>query len=563
MKGMRTRAAAAPFAAGVALLATGWWLLPGRGEVATAAMRARPVRIELPPPAMTPAPAGPQAPELAALVARADAAALAAETARLQAAGVAVTTAQVAWDLKAAGRPAVALDYLARRRDGATPELWRLRYELTRAAGRGRAAAALLDAAARTPGTAPAEDVAQAAYAADRPEVVVAAIVAGAVPAPDAARGVDLVRRLEARHRLDLIAMLDRAAPVDWRARDPWLALRLATASGDRGAALRAIALLPADQRDPAREALLAKAGDRAALRDLWRAQAAAPGADRAAIAERLLAAGYRDDAVALLREAAAQAPVDAPAAQRLLFLIGPRPAAQDVAWLKRRASGGDAGWLAAYAERDRPAAALTFLAAHPLADTVPVLTTRLRLARAGGDEAAGRAALAALLDGRALDAATLRAVTAALPRNVPPALAETLATRRIAAGIAGKGERMDLAWAAWNRGDAATAERWLREQLRADDDDAVALRLMADVQAKRGDAKAARPWLERALAATPAPTRDRADLLDRLGRREEALRLVADLRAAAPRDRGLAAMQARLLIAAGRPGEARAVLTP
>lgn len=83
----------------------------------------------------------------------------------------------------------------------------------------------------------------------------------------------------------------------------------------------------------------------------------------------------------------------------------------------------------------------------------------------------------------------------------------------------------------------------------------------MADVQAKLGGTSAARPWLERALSQTPPQSRARAELLDRLGRRAEAVTLVEALRVEAPQDRALAALQARLLIAQGQPGRARTVL--
>lgn len=556
----RLRTAALPVAAGCALLAVSWWLLPGRGEVATAAARAAPAPVVRAVPPAAP-PSGPATPALATLVASADAAALARETARLAAAGVPVSTQQVAWDLKAAGRAMVALDYLALRPNGATAATWRLRVELARSADRPAAVTALLETAARRPGTAPTQDLIEAAYQAQRPDLVAAAMIAGVVPPMEAAPGVDLVRRLDAARRHDLIAQLDAAVPSDWRARDPWLAMRVAMHANDRAAAMRAAALFPPGQRDAAREAVLTRAGDQAALRALWLAQAARPGADRAALAERLLEAGWREDARAVLR-AAATGGADERVARRLLFLMGPRPEAEDLAWLRRRAAT-DAGWLAAYAERDRPAAALAFLATHPLAATTPVLLMRLRLARATGDAAAGRTALATVLDGRPLDAETLRRAGADQPRGLPPALAEALTARRITAGVAAPDEARDLAWSAWNRGDAGAAERWLTALLRIAPEDAGALRLMADVQARRGGAKAARPWLNRALAATPEPSRERADLLDRLGRRDEALLILAGLRADAPRDRALAAMHARILLAAGRPGQARAVLAP
>lgn len=549
--------AALPVAAGLAVLGAGWWLLPGKGEVATAAERAAPVSRAVPPPApaATPTAAPTSPPSLAALVAEADAATLVAETARLQAAGVAVSTLQVAQDLKAAKRPTVALAYLAARPDGAAPATWRLRIDLLAACGRkGEAERLLADAAEGGRGVA-AADLVAAGYALDRPDLLARAAATRAIPAPDATLSLDLARRLAARDRADLIATLDRAGAADWRRADPWLALRFATRAGDRAAAMRAIDLLPADQRDEARASLLERAGDRAALRTLWRERAGRPGADKAAIAERLLAEGFRPDAVAVLRDAAATAPVDAPAAQRLLYLMGPRPAGDDLAWLRARAAKGEEGWVAAYAERDRPAAALAFVAARSASTANALLA--LRLARAARDGTAVQSALATLLDGRPLDAPTLKAVSALAPSPAPSALV----ARRIAAGLASPQERLDLAWTAWNRGDVSAAAIALKTYLADRPDDATALRLMADVEAKRGGKP--RPWLERALAATPEPGRPRAELLERLGRRAEALRVVEGLRATARDDRGLAAYHARLLIAAGQPGQARAVLAP
>ncbi|MGJ3626640.1 hypothetical protein AB5I41_06870 [Sphingomonas sp. MMS24-JH45] len=132
-----------------------------------------------------------------------------------------------------------------------------------------------------------------AGYALDRPELIARAATTRAIPAPDATLSLDLARRLAARNREDLIAALDHAGAADWRAGDPWLALRLANRAGDRAAAMRAAALLPADQRDAARIAILEQAGDRAALRTLLVQQAAGPGANRVALAERLLAEGF------------------------------------------------------------------------------------------------------------------------------------------------------------------------------------------------------------------------------------------------------------------------------
>lgn len=553
-----------PTVAGLGLLGIGLWLLPGDREVVTAARRARPAPAGtsvLPPPTTTSAPVPvavvPQEPALAAAILTEDAASLATLTARLIANGRPVTTLQVAYDLVAANRPAVALDYLAARPDGQSAASWRLRFDLLHKAGRSAEATALLTAAAARRGVG-AADIVAAGYALDRPDLIVAAAASGAIPSPDAALALDLARRAERLKRYDLIAALDRSTRVDWRAGDPWLALRLAQRSGDEAAALRAVANLPAGQRAAAREAILNTAGDRAGLRALLLAREPSE-----TTAEQLLAAGYRDDAIAVLRRVANGLPIAARPTQRLLYLLGPRPAASDVIWLRQRTVQGSADeqmrWLAVYAERVSPAEALATLSRHPLANRTDAALLRLSLANAAGDSGAGRTAIAALLDGRPLDAAQLRRLSGALPRRIDPDQAAAITRLRVAAGIAGPSDRMDLAWAAWNAGDAKTAARWLREQLAARPADLAALRLMADVQIRLG--QPAKPWLERALEQTPPASRARAELLDRLGRHSEAVALVETLRQAAPADRSLVALHARLLIAQGRPGAARTVL--
>lgn len=567
MSGSDTRwmAFGVPMVAGGGVLIAAVLLLPGPTEVLHVERRARPVSVAVPPRASAPvaplAPAEPPPPILAEAIRRADAAALAALTAELQAAGKPVTTLQVAHDLQAAGRGAVAIAYLAARPDGETAESWPLRIDLLADAGQREAAVRLFDRVEGVPGPA----IVAAAYRLDRPDLLVTAAERRAIPRPDVALSLDLARRLERAGQTAWIARLDRVGS-DWRPRDPWLAIRVAQATGDVRAALAATGWLPADQREAAREAILTRAGDRDGLRRVLLARAQVPGVDVVPIAEQLLAAGARADAVAVLAMAAGQGGPDAPAAQRLLYLIGPRPEARDMAWLRQRTLAGSAAeqldWIAAYADRDRPDAAAAFLARHPLADRTPVLLARLRLARAAGDDAAGRGVLARLLDGRALSAETVRAAGNALPAHPDPAQIAALTRGRVAAGIASPRDRMDLAWSAWNAGNAPQTVQLLRDHLAAQPDDLAALRLMADAQARVGGARAARPWLERALAQTPEDSRAYAELLDRLGRRREAVALVERLRRAAPDDRQLVALQARLLIAEGQPGRARMLLS-
>ncbi len=563
-----------PVLAGVALLAGGWLLLPDRQEVLHAERRAQPAAmasLSVPPPAAPSAPTAltrpmtlpPAPPSIAALIATGDAATLAALTSQVIASGQQVTTLQVAYDLVAAKRPAVALAYLAARSDGSTATTWRLRVDLLRTSGRTSEAAALVSASANARSGVAPTDLIAAAYAIDRADLVITAAARGAIPPPDATLALDLARRADKAGRGDLIVLLDRATKADWRGADPWLAIRVATRNKDTVAALHAAALLPPDQRGAAQEMILTAAGDRDGMRRLLLARATQPGMRAETIAEQLLAAGYRDDAEAVLRRAASGQPVTNTATQRLLYLMGPRPTGDDLAWLQQQAMRGSVAeqvaWIDLYAQRDRAAQALAFLSRHPLGDRTEVMLTRLSLARAAGDQATGRKLASGLLDGRPLQPAQLRALSAAVPSEGDAT--GTIAKRRIAAGVAEPRDAIDLAWAAWNAGDAAETQRWLRDHLARTPDDLPALRLMADAQARTGGAAAARPWLERALARTPTDSRGRAELLNRLGRRAEAVAVVEALRADAPQDRSLAALHARLLIAQGQPGRARAVL--
>ncbi len=559
-----------PAIAGLGLLAGGLLLLPNAREIRHAERRAQPVPAPVPASSMPAAPVSPPVlpplhPTIAAQIATADAAALAALTIRLIAEGQSVSTVQVAYDLVAAKRPAVALDYLAIRSDGATAATWRLRVDLLRRAGRTADAAVLVTQATQKRGPVAAEDIVAAAYAIDRPDLVIAAAANHVIPPPDATLSLDLARRADTAGRGDLIALLDRATAANWRAADPWLAIRVAARANDTAAGLRAADYLPVAQRPAAREEILTQAGDREGLRTELLACAAAPGAQPERVAERLLAAGYRADAIAVLRRAASGMPPTAPVAQRLLYLMGPRPGSEDLSWLKQQALQGTAsqqrGWLVRYAERDRPGEALAFVTRHPLASQTDMLLMRLSLARAARNDAVGRTLVTSLLDGRALDPAQLGALSAAAPARIDSTQAAAIAKRRVAAGVAAPRDQLDLAWTAWNAGDAKGAATWLDEHLATAPTDLPALRLMADVQARLGGERAARPWLDRALAQTPADSKARVEILEKLGRRSEAVVLVETLRSEMPRDRSLAALHARLLIAQGQPGRARTVL--
>ncbi|MEG8017138.1 hypothetical protein [Sphingomonas sp. LR55] len=247
-----------PAIAGLGLLAGGLLLLPNAREIRHAERRAQPVPAPVPASSMPAAPVPPPVlpplhPTIAAQIATADAAALAALTVRLIAEGQPVSTLQVTYDLVAAKRPAVALDYLAIRSDGATAATWRLRVDLLRRAGRTADAAVLVTQATQKRGPVAAEDIVAAAYAIDRPDLVIAAAANHVIPPPDATLSLDLARRADTAGRGDLIALLDKATAANWRAADPWLAIRVAARANDTAAGLRAADYLPVAQRPAAR----------------------------------------------------------------------------------------------------------------------------------------------------------------------------------------------------------------------------------------------------------------------------------------------------------------------
>ncbi|GAY21315.1 MULTISPECIES: hypothetical protein [Sphingobium] len=564
-----------PIAGGGLLLAAAVLLMPSHWQIADAIRRATfappPVAIPLPPPdaamlmqrfaqgkRLSP-------PDLQRLlnasVTTADAKVLGQLADALAGKGAPVPSARLTYDIMAGGRPEVALAFLEGRPDHAAPAHWRLRFDLRRKARDAQGAADMVRAAAMNPGTAPAKDLVEASYALCQPDLLILAAEHGAIAPLDPAQSLDLASWASGAGRYDLIARIDRSGTPGWRDRNPWLAMTLAQRSGDIRSALRYAAMLLTG-RDAARESIIMGSGNRDAIRQWLLGRAAETGADRPAIAQRLLEKGFRSDAIALLRQQST-AKSDDPSDARMLYLMGPRPVAQDLAWLKARALA-DPKWAQAYVERARPADALAFLEATDAADSSDMLVQRIALANAARDRAAAARALDRLLDGRTLSAQQLKAAAGA---QVPPDRAAyydlALANARVANSAAEPSDRLRLAWDGWNRGDARATADQLNFYLRERPDDRAALSLMADAQTKLKGEAGARPWIERSLALTPPLSVERAELLTRLGRTSEATAMVEALRRATPADRKLDIMLARLLIASGDPGRARKVLRP
>ncbi|CAH0355526.1 hypothetical protein [Sphingobium sp. CECT 9361] len=558
---------AAPLAAGMAVLALSQFVMPRRAEIREAirhhAAQPRLVNIAVPTQSMQP----PSPPALDSVLATGDAQAIAHAVQRLAASNVTVTTAQLVHDLERAGRYRVALAFMDSQADGHAPALWRVRFELARKLGDRVLARTLLDKAALRNAKVPARDVTEAAYALDAPEVLLTAATNRAIPALDAMRALDLARRFEAIGRIDRIAQLDAVTKAPWRQADPWLAIRLARRMGQPGLVQRYAMLLPPAERDAALEASMTGQGDKAALRTLLIERASRPGAKLPVIAEQLLAAGLREEAIDLLQRATAALPPQDALTQRLLYLIGPRPAPRDIRWLQARTIQGPpsarAEWIAIYAQRDRPASAIDFIGRHSLADRPDVKLIRLALCQSSGDDGRASRLFANLLDDPDLTPAQINTLSMSAPPGLSPPLAHKLADRRLRAGLVSGQDAMDLAWAAWNRGDVTMASSMLTLYMRDRPNEPRSLRLMADVQrALKGDS-AARPWRERALEHTRPGTREQAEILQSLSRIPEALDVVDRLLAITPRDAALTAFKGELLLANGQPGRARKLLHP
>ncbi|MFA7585443.1 MAG: hypothetical protein WCY11_04485, partial [Novosphingobium sp.] len=468
-------------------------------------------------------------------------------------------TARITWDILAANRPDVARAFLEARPDRLAPENWQLRFELARRTGNPAAARRMVVDAAARPGTAPPRQLVAAAFAAGLPDAVLTAAEHRAIPPLDRSLSLDLARRAAATGRHDLIARIDRLGTPSWRGDDPWLALDLARRAGDFPTALHYASLLPSGRAE-ARRALVIASGDKPAIRAMLLQEAAT--GNRGAIAQQLLDSGFRPDAIAVLQaDCTSRRPTD-PAAMRLLYLMGPRPDAPGLQWLRAQASR-NAEWQDAYLEREKPSAALAYLKARGNDTTTAGLLQRLRLASAARDRSAGLALARQLLEGRALASAETAAVAAHAPPGLPSRLALALARSRVSAGSGSPQDHFDLAWDAWNHARTAEAQDLLATYLATRPADLPALRLMAQVESKRRGEAAAKVWLTRALAVVRPGTIESAELLERLGRRDEALDTVEKLRAGSPANAQLKTLHARLLIAAGDPGRARKILHP
>ncbi|TVV71382.1 hypothetical protein [Sphingomonas solaris] len=491
--------------------------------------------------------------------------------ARLRTAGHSVPPLDALLDTIAATRPAVALALATQAAAGDPLRLAERRIRLLEAAGQRAPALALFDRIIAAPaGTVSQAAIVRLAYDLDAVPTLFRAIAAGRLARLPPPLALDLARRAVAAGQPGTIPAIDAAAVGDWRRLDPWLAVQLARRAGDRAGVRRYAAMLPPDRTAGIEEAMARAAGDRTALRDILMGN----GKDPATAAERLIADGFAADGERLLLRAAATAAPGDPIVARLLYLWGPRPRPERLAWLLARAhaapdTGGRLEWLRLYANRAPPGAALAALAGDPAGGTTPSLLARLAIAAGAGRRADAAAAVNGLLDGRLLATAELRRIVPLLPAGESR---QRLAVYARLAGAGGATPRMrcDLAWSSFATRRLDEARDHAAACLAGNPDDSAALSLAGEIAQAAGDDTAARRLYARALAATPETAKTvaaRATLIERLGRPRDALAIVRAARADALRDgdalqdKALRALEARLLIATGRPAAAGTLL--
>ncbi len=480
-------------------------------------------------------------------------------------AGSRTSLVQTAHDLIAHGRSQTALEVLKAASTTKDTASWEVKQRLALSLGDRAFSNRLLDAALTTPGLAPQTGLIALALATDRPEAIMTAGKSGSIGQLNAQQAMAVAGALYARSDWSGLDQLDGLALPGWQSQAPWLAFEIARDRQQWNKALQFSALLPPADAEKARLAILQSSGDRQGLAAHFQSVTPRSTSEALFAAENLLRLDMRGNATRVLEMFALQHPQDKVVAARLLFLLGPRPARHDLDWLKQQArlagSTENLFWTQAYVEREQPAAALAYLSRHPAIHQTDHALLHLAIARQAQDTSHAVAALNRLLDGRPLSKDHAARMIASLPASLPKDIHRRVTEWRIDRGLALPNARMELAWLDWNGQNILQAVSWLEKHLALYPSDAAAVRLMADCHSKTGNKAAARKWNERLLALAPSRSRLQADALERLAQFEQALKIVGSLRTAQPEDAALKRQQVRLLLALGRPGEARRAL--
>ncbi|MEQ8495617.1 MAG: hypothetical protein RLW42_15510 [Gammaproteobacteria bacterium] len=234
----------------------------------------------------------------------------------------------------------------------------------------------------------------------------------------------------------------------------------------------------------------------------------------RRELAERLLAAGHKQEAIAVLRDVAADADLGSDAVATLLWLWGPRPDDAALDWLAARARNATgrlrAGWSELLVERGgaaRAAAVLDGDDAAAAADPV-VVERRVHALLASGDKAGAAAELDALIAAEP-GAALLRWAARTADEHALGKLARRGWEALVALRPRDPAALRALGLAAFDDGRRGQAERYLERYLAQVDGDVEAHFFYAELLSERGFGNRAAPHYQRVLALVadvPAP---------------------------------------------------------
>lgn len=471
---------------------------------------------------------------------------------------------RTAFDLEALGRPETALGLLMHANAPTSPAIWRLKLRLATTPRWRAQAEQLFSDALDDPQSISMDDLIAIATLAGRLDQLVYAVVSGKLTRLSPLQGARVARLLFARRDFAHLEALDRAAP-GWDTQDPWLSFGVARARGDWKRAIERAALLPKLQAQQAVRDVLVQSGDKDGLRLFYLQATEDHPANALHNANDLASLGMRGDAISLLERFIEAKNFDPDVAARLIFLLGPRPMRDDVLWLQQQALNPDSPqqffWTSAYASHETPERAAIFLSHHPRSKETSYALLLLATASDAGNTAGCEQAIRILLDGRRLSGAQSAQLYETARSSVTNAWAQRLLEWGLQEGLAKPDDQLALAWVYWDAKQYSAVVKTLAQYLTAKPNDANAVRLMADGYAKIGRNSEAVFWNERLLKLASPNSPGQAEAFERLGRFKEALRVVEFLQTAHTDDKDLRSKRARLLLALGRPDDAKRAL--
>lgn len=471
---------------------------------------------------------------------------------------------RIAFDLESIGRRDTALALLMHANAPTNPAIWRLKVRLGTGLRRRAQALQLFSDALHDPKSIAMDDLIAIAALAGRLDQLISAVLTGKLARLSPPQGAEVARLLLAKGDFVPLDTLSRAAP-GWDTQDLWLSFTVAREQRDWKRALSLAEQLPGQQAQQAVEDVLFKSGDRERLRSFYLGLTYKNPTDALRKANDLASLGMRRDAIKLLERFIDTKTFDQNVAARLIFLLGPRPERVDAQWLQQQAlksySPQQLFWTATYASHDAPERAAVFLALHPRSRETSYALLLLATASDAGNLAGCEQAFRTLLDGRKLsdDQAEKLYQTARSP--LTKAWAQRVLEWGLQNGLAKPNDKLALAWIYWDTKQFNAMSKVLAQYLATNPNDVVAVRLMADGFSKVGLKREAVFWNQHLLTLASPNTLAQAEAYERLGRFREALRVVEYLQIDQAKDRDLQSQRARLLLALGRPDDARRAL--